>query len=126
AQGGLSTFNRQLCTHLAAAGVRVSCLVLEASDGDRADAAGKSVKLVEAPRLSGASDGERLSRRPELGAAGNPAVIIGHARITGRAAQTLRVNFPAVNLVHFIHMIPDDIERLKLDHGDDAEALADE
>ena len=67
AHGGLSTFNRQLCTHLAAAGVRVSCLVLEASDDDRKDAAAKGVALVEAPRMSGASDVERLSHRPKAG-----------------------------------------------------------
>jgi glycosyltransferase involved in cell wall biosynthesis len=126
AHGGLSTFNRQLCTHLAAAGVRVSCLVLEASDGDHNDAAAKGVSLVEAPRLSGASAGELLSRRPDLRDAGDPAAIIGHARITGRAAQALHGYFPAAHHVHFIHMIPDDIERHKLDRGDDAEALAEE
>ena len=126
AHGGLSTFNRQLCTHLAAAGVRVSCLVLGASDDDRKDAAAKEVALVEAPRLSGAPAGERLSRRPDLGGAGDPDVIIGHARITGRAALALKGYFPAAKHVHFIHMIPDDIEPHKPDRGDDAEVLAEE
>ena len=36
--GGLSTFNRQLCRALAAAGVEVICVVLRASPEDKRDA----------------------------------------------------------------------------------------
>ncbi len=125
AHGGLSTFNRLLCTHLAAAdGVRVTCLVLDASDADRKDAAEKGVTLVEAPRPPVEKPIERLSRRPDLESVGDPDVIIGHARITGPAAQSLNEHFRDAVRVHFIHMIPDDIERYKVDESDDEVALA--
>ena len=125
--GGLSTFNRQLCISLAGvSGIQVTCLVLEATDNDRKDAAAAGVRLVTAPHLSGASMSERLSRRPNLGSLGTPDVIIGHARITGHAAQALGEIYPSAKRLHFIHMIPDDIERYKLDRGEDAESLMEE
>ncbi|NRQ36237.1 tetratricopeptide repeat protein [Nonomuraea sp. NN258] len=123
AHGGLSTFNRQLCTHLAAAGVRVSCLVATASEAERHDAAAKGVRLVAAARTGGSPD---LSRKPDLGDSGDPDVIVGHARVTGPAAQRLADDFPAAKRLHFVHMIPDEIEWHKLRQGQDIGRLAEE
>jgi glycosyltransferase involved in cell wall biosynthesis len=120
--GGLSTFNRQLCVYLAAAGVRVSCLVLDAPEKDREDAAVHDVQLVEASRRPGLEGNDRLYLRPKLGNAGNPDVIVGHARITGPAAQVHCDNFPGARRLHFLHMIPDDIERYKPDDGPGADS----
>lgn len=118
AHGGLSTFNRRLCVHLAAAGIRVSCLVLEASEKDRDDAAARNVQLIEASRSTGVEGISRLFLPPELDGSRNPDVIVGHARITGPAAQVQGSRFPGARRLHFLHMIPDDIERYKT--GDDA------
>jgi glycosyltransferase involved in cell wall biosynthesis/tetratricopeptide (TPR) repeat protein len=126
AHGGLSTFNRQLCSALATSDVRVTCVVLGTTPEELKDAASKNVTLVAAPRTPGASNIDRLSRRPAVLMNDEPDIIIGHGRITGPAAHRLGDDFPRAKRLHFIHMIPDDIERHKLDRGVDVGALAEE
>lgn len=126
AHGGLSTFNRQLCAALAESGARVTCVVLSATEQEREEATARGVTLTEAPKTPGASDLDRLSRRAPILAGDEPDVIIGHGRITGPAAHRLGDDFPRAKRVHFIHMIPDEIERHKLDGGADIGALAEE
>ncbi|MFF3329173.1 glycosyltransferase [Streptomyces sp. NPDC002888] len=126
AHGGLSTFNRQLCSALAAAGAQVFCVVLTASPDEREKAAAVGVTLVEARVMPGVSGVQRLFLKPELPGGAEPHFVIGHGRITGPAAQNLGDAFPHARRLHFIHMIPDEIERLKLDRGEDIGVLAEE
>ncbi|MFD2233541.1 glycosyltransferase [Phaeospirillum tilakii] len=123
--GGLSTFNRQLCTALAEAGAQVACLVLASSPEEREHAL--PVVVVDAPVTSGSSERERLARKPRLPEGFIPDIVIGHGRITGPAAQVLAEDhFPQARRWHFIHMAPDEIEWHKLDREDDSGMRAEE
>lgn len=62
--GGLSTFNRQLCRALAAAGAGVVCIVLDMPYGVRREVDG--VTLVGATRTPGRSEHEAITRKPRL------------------------------------------------------------
>lgn len=126
-QGGLSTFNRKLCHALAAGGARVVCLVVQASEAERREAAAQGVTLVEATATPGRPAHERLSRKPFLPDGFLPDIVIGHGRVTGPAAQVLAEDhFSAAKRVHVVHMAPDEIEWYKLDREDDAGARAQE
>ncbi|MEV4340123.1 glycosyltransferase [Streptomyces sp. NPDC049590] len=120
-QGGLSTFNRQLCRALAAAGARVFCVVLDASTAE-AEAAGEAgVSLLPAPVRPGASEDMRLTSRPGLPEGVTPDLVLGHGRITGPAAQKLADDFyPGARRLHILHMAPDEIEWYKPDRSHDA------
>jgi glycosyltransferase involved in cell wall biosynthesis len=123
--GGLSTLNRQLCRALAAAGVRVVCLVLDQDSGLIRQVDG--VTLIGATRTPGRPESEALSRRPTLPEGFTPDVIIGHGRVTGPAAQILAEDdFQSAKLLHFVHMAPDEIEWLKLDRDGDVGLRAEE
>jgi glycosyltransferase involved in cell wall biosynthesis len=115
-QGGLSTFNRQLCCALADADVDVACIVINASTDEIDVAAQSGVRLVPAKRTAGADEREWLARRPtNLGADYAPDFIIGHGRITGPAALRLAEDcFQDAKRLHFVHMAPDEIEWHKL------------
>ncbi|XHM63464.1 glycosyltransferase [Streptomyces nigra] len=126
--GGLSTFNRELCRALAAAGAQVFCVVLEATAEEMSAAATAGVTLLPARRIPGASADMRLAARPrDLPAGVEPDLILGHGRITGPPAQQLRDDlFPGARRLHFVHMAPDEIEWHKPDRGNDAGLLAEE
>ncbi len=81
--GGLSTFNRQLCSAMAAAGADVVCLVLKASPDDRKNAEACGVTLVEATPTPGLREQDALVRRPQLPDGFTPDLVIGHGRVTG-------------------------------------------
>ncbi|MFF4086915.1 caspase family protein [Streptomyces nigra] len=116
AHGGLSTFNRQLCLALAAAGAIVFCAVVAADDSEVAEAADKGVTLLAHPGAPGAPDYGKLTRRPHLPSGVEPDLIIGHARTTGPAAAHLQEDFfPRARRLHIVHMAPDEIEWHKLD-----------
>jgi glycosyltransferase involved in cell wall biosynthesis len=114
-RGGLSTFNRQLCLALARAGQRVACAVPACTRDEAEQAATQGVTLIPAPAAPGAADpNSGLSRRLALPVGFRPAIIIGHGRITGPAAQVQRNDFfPDAQRLHFIHMAPGEIEWLK-------------
>jgi glycosyltransferase involved in cell wall biosynthesis len=125
--GGLSTFNRQLCCALAAAGAEVNCVVLKASEEERRTAQAAGVTLTEAASTPGMPEQSALARKQSLPGGFVPDIIIGHGRVTGPAAQVLeRDHFPTAKRLHFIHMAPDEIEWFKLDRGDDAGVRAEE
>jgi glycosyltransferase involved in cell wall biosynthesis len=127
ANGGLSSFNRQLCKALAAAGHSVSCLVLKASPTDVEDARAHGIEIIEAIHTWGQSEYDALSRRPKIPIRAAPEFIIGHGRVTGPAAAVLSEDhFPRANRLHFVHMAPDEIEWFKLDRQDDAGERAEE
>ncbi|XXY55232.1 glycosyltransferase family 4 protein [Sorangium sp. So ce269] len=125
-KGGLSTFNRLLCTALSRAGHGVSCLVPGATEGERASANKAGVRLVDAaePGLPGMT---RLCLKPR-DADLSPHVIIGHGRVTGNAARILaRLAFPGSRVIHFVHTEPGHIEWFKGDTiPEDASRKADE
>jgi glycosyltransferase involved in cell wall biosynthesis len=111
--GGLSTFNRGLCSALAAAGHQVVCLVPRADVEEREDARVRGVVLLEAVAEPGATDDVLLRRRPALGEL-EPDVIIGHGRITGPQALALKEDlFPGAQRVHVVHTLPEQIEVYK-------------
>ncbi|TCO59892.1 glycosyltransferase [Actinocrispum wychmicini] len=127
AHGGLSTVNRRLCQALAVAGAEVYCVVLSASEEEQADATASGVRLIKAKRLFGSSEQEALSRRPRLPDGVVPHLIIGHGRITGRAAAVVADDhFDGVPRLHILHMAPDEVEWLKLDRKNDAGLSAEE
>ncbi|MFF5898092.1 glycosyltransferase [Streptomyces argenteolus] len=122
--GGLSTFNRDLCTALAAAGAVVHCVVLSASDAELAAARDSGVNLLVAPGAGEVVDDVRLTMRPKLPPGTSVDLVIGHSRITGQAAALLVDHFfDGARRLHFIHMAPDEIEWLK-PGGDTGTALA--
>lgn len=112
-QGGLSTFNRELCTSLAKLGHEVVCVIPEVHEGEREAAASKNVRLVMATTVKGADHFSGLVRRLPLGEF-VPDLIIGHGRITGNAAKVQKEDsYPGAKRVHFVHMAPGEIEWYK-------------
>jgi len=127
AHGGLSTFSRQLCLALAAAGATVYCQVLAASPEEVSEAAGQGVQLRTPPASHGLPEAAELARKPRLEPGDTPDVVIGHGRVTGPAARSLAEDhFPGAKRIHFVHMAPDEIEWHKLDRSDDAGDRAEE
>ncbi|MCP3758521.1 caspase family protein [Streptomyces sp. TBY4] len=125
AHGGLSSFNRHLCTALAAAGAQVFCTVLELTDAESLDAEAKHVTLLRHPGAPGAPEYGRLTRRPLIPV--TPHLVIGHGRITGPAAVHLQEDyFQNARRLHIIHMAPDEIEWHKLDAATDRAQLAED
>jgi glycosyltransferase involved in cell wall biosynthesis/tetratricopeptide (TPR) repeat protein len=125
--GGLSRFNRDLCCALAASGINVSCVVLDASSTERLDAAHHNVNLISASLASGISAENRLLLKiHELPENYLPDYIVGHGRITGPAAAAQIQFYPSAKRIHFVHMSPDEIEWLKTDRLGDVAARAEE
>src|SRR5450755_2487338 len=88
AHGGISSFNRALCTTIASAGRSVTCFVPTFDREEQADAALAGVTLLAADPPRGVRGKEALLCGPpspvDFGA------VIGHGRITGPAATQLR------------------------------------
>jgi|GEM_PF-2297540 len=111
--GGLSTFNREICKALARSGNSVVCFVPQAEISEHEDAATANVTLCVPPGESEAFN-DLLYRRPPLPAGFLPNVVVGHGRITGNYARAqVTDNFPDAQRVHFLHMIPAEIEWYK-------------
>ncbi|WP_433825491.1 FxSxx-COOH system tetratricopeptide repeat protein [Actinoplanes sp. CA-015351] len=126
-QGGLTTFNRQLCLALAGEGARVVCVVLAASDAEKRQARELGVTLVDTTANGETDQALALARRPALPAGFVPTIIIGHARVTGPFAKALQEDhFPAARRLHVVHMAPDEIEWHKLGRPEDAATRAED
>jgi glycosyltransferase involved in cell wall biosynthesis len=126
--GGLSTLNRLFCYALSKAGVEVFCLVLDAEEDDRKIAQDCGVTILKASNIPGTKDNiARLSKKhPELPQDFSPMYIVGHGRVTGGAAQCQKDHYPSAELLHFIHMAPDEIEWYKNAREDDPGKVAEE
>ena len=112
--GGISTFNRELCCSLSRVGQRVICLVPTSSDQEKKSAKESDVLLVNAPSTTIEDKGATLFRRPQLPTGYTPDVIIGHGRITGPYAEAqVADNFKDALRIHFVHMVPGEIEWYK-------------
>ncbi|MFE0426660.1 glycosyltransferase, partial [Streptomyces sp. NPDC058953] len=119
--GGLSTFNRELCRALSAAGADVYCVVLDPTADELARADDARVNLLPARQVAGGSADMRLAARPGLPEGTTPDLIVGHGRITGPAAERLAQDFyPEARRLHIVHMAPDEIEWHKRDRAVDA------
>lgn len=117
--GGITTFNRNLCRGLAAAGAQVYCAVREPMVREQDDARAAGVTLVH-------RDDEDASA-PCLPNGVVPHVIIGHGRITGPMARRLRrQHYPTARLFHIIHTAPDEIEWHKAGRAGDPGMRAEE
>lgn len=125
--GGLSTFNREFCLALSAAGHDVRCLVTSASAQEQSVALAGGVRIVEAVQTAGQTQEAALARKPAMEDDWTPEYVIGHGRITGPAAVAhASDHFPGAKRLHLIHMAPDEIEWFKLDRQDDAGDRAEE
>ncbi|EUC18604.1 glycosyltransferase [Paraburkholderia hospita] len=112
-QGGLSTFNRELCTALAKLGHEVVCVIPTVLEGEAAAASSKKVRLLAAPQVIGADALNGLLRKLPLDNF-EPDLIIGHGRITGYAAKVQQEDsYPRAKRIHFAHMAPGEIEWYK-------------
>lgn len=118
--GGISTFNRELCIALAEVGHDVACLVLSATDREVSDAKMDNVRLLVPPRDPGTSADDianlLLFHKGQLGAF-EPEVVIGHDHITGLAAHHIARRIYGVPYVHFVHTLPEEIEKYKNRRG---------
>lgn len=112
--GGISTFNRELCISLARIGQHVVCLVPTASEEEKDAAIKSGITLITAPATTATDTTIALLRRPQLPEGFVPSIVIGHGRITGPFAEAqVADNFREAQRVHFVHMIPSEIEWYK-------------
>jgi glycosyltransferase involved in cell wall biosynthesis len=110
--GGVSTFNRELCSSLAKLGHLVYCGVhtIAAGELDRAREAG--VQLIMPTRVPGVTGIQSLTLPFE--AARNIDIVIGHGRVTGSAARAqAAVHHREARHVHFVHTDARAIEPFK-------------
>lgn len=125
--GGLSTFNRDLCIELAAAGHRVVCLVPSSSVEEVAQALQFGVHLVSPAAAHGLSGPERLLVDIPMPEGFSPDLIIGHDRKTGPHARARSQKLAQSKFVLFVHTRPENIEWYKDGAGsDDASTTAEE
>lgn len=123
--GGLSTFNRDLCIELAAAGHRVICVVPEATDKERSTAETSGVQLI-CPAAQPGLEGTELLLTTALPPDFEPALVIGHDRKTGPHARALTQRYAHAKFVLFLHTRPEDIEWHKDKLGPDDAATTSE
>lgn len=114
--GGISTFNRELCVALAELGHHVACFVLTASDKEVSDAKVDNVRLIVPPKDPGTSSDDianlLLFYKEQLEPF-EPEVVIGHDHITALAAHHIARRIYRVPYVHFVHTLPEEIEKYK-------------
>lgn len=118
AHGGISTFNRKLCVALSKLGNNVACLVIGPEKEEIADAAKYGITLLSSPSDLTMDGLNRLLLVQPADLKGFvPEVVIGHDHITGAAAYYIAQKTNA-KYVHFVHTIPENIERFKERHED--------
>jgi glycosyltransferase involved in cell wall biosynthesis len=117
--GGLSSFNRQLCLKMASLQHKVYCLVPSFSHEEGQNALEGGVALIKSTESTGVREIDRLNLKPELLTGVFPDLIIGHDRITGPSMNILRRDFfPLARTIFFIHTSPGEIEWYKPIDGD--------
>jgi glycosyltransferase involved in cell wall biosynthesis len=115
--GGLSTVNRELCVALAKLGHEVVCLVLSATDEEAGHAMAANVRLAT-PRKDPFPEQTDVIMRLLLFSRRKlqefePDVVVGHDHITGTAARHIAHDVYDAPYIHFIHTLPEEIERHK-------------
>ena len=103
-KGGLSTFNKELASHLAKrSDLEVSCFLPEVSLCDKNAAIKHNVTLIKAESIPGNREPlVNLQHWPtELP---SPDVIISHSRKFGCAAYCIKREYPSCKWAHFVHV----------------------
>lgn len=111
--GGVSSFNRAMCSALAQAGSPVVCVVPSFDTTEKNDARNAGVELISAPAHAGADELSGMLGQLNLPDGFLPNVVCGHGRITGFAAKAQVGAYPDGLRVHFIHVAPGEIEFYK-------------
>jgi glycosyltransferase involved in cell wall biosynthesis len=107
-KGGVTTFNRELCKALARQGHQVTCLVPRATTTESNDAKNVGISLAVPPCAVGLEG--LFVFDPKLG---EFDFIIGHGRVTGRAAEVQQYQRPSSQRIHFVHVSPQRIDWFK-------------
>lgn len=111
--GGLSTFNRELCTALATQGSQVCCVV-EQADEQEIEAARQDNVTLLLPPAGGDSARSNMLRPLTMPTGFTPDTLIGHGRITGGIALAQQQDFyQTAKRIHFLHMAAGEIEWFK-------------
>ncbi len=106
-KGGISTFNRELCASLAAAGHIVYVHGCHPGEEERTRAGDRGVILLE----SRPKDPQPLYRKPIIPGGATPDVVVGHDRVSGGAARKLaRDDYRDALLMLVIHVDPNEVE----------------
>ena len=109
-KGGLSTINRELAIHLAKCPeVEITFFVPRCSEEDRNVALSHNIDIVEATRLPGYEELERLSFPPEHL---QIDIIVGHGVKLGRQAQVIRKSHKC-KWVQVVHTDPEELGMFK-------------
>lgn len=113
--GGISTVNRGLASGLAAIGCEVAVMVPEATDEEVNDAQALGVTLVSPDPIPGLAGKPLLLKRPRFDDPNwKPDLIVGHGRILGPYAFSLRnEHFQQAKRAHVVHMDPTRLEKAK-------------
>ncbi|XP_068739700.1 uncharacterized protein [Montipora capricornis] len=109
-KGGLSTINRKLAIHLAKfSEVEITFFVPQCSEGDKKEALGHNINIVEAKKFIAYEDLELLSFPPD-----DPQieVVIGHGVKLGRQAQVIRERHKC-KWVQVVHTDPEELGMFK-------------
>ncbi|NOJ39976.1 glycosyltransferase family 4 protein [Bradyrhizobium australiense] len=115
--GGVSTLNRELCIALARLGHEVTCIVLNAAAHEISQARAAGVQIVT-PRPDPFIAADDIIARLLLFSKRGldeyaPELVIGHDHITGSAARHIAQDVYGVPYIHFVHTLPEEIERHK-------------
>jgi glycosyltransferase involved in cell wall biosynthesis len=115
--GGVSTLNRELCIALARLGHDVACLVLSVTGPEASHARSVNVQLLTPRQDPFPAQNDIITRlllfsRRRLEEF-EPEIVIGHDHITGTAARHIAHDVYDVPYIHFIHTLPEEIERHK-------------
>src|SRR5579859_3005794 len=117
-KGGISTFNRHLCIHLAKIH-KVYCLVPTFSDDEQIDATQHGVYLIKSAGLRAPDQSDLNDYKESLPHHEPIDIMVGHDRITGPAVRDIhRDIYPKAKNILFIHMSPEEIEYHKPEQKD--------
>jgi glycosyltransferase involved in cell wall biosynthesis len=112
--GGISTFNRQLCISMVEENYKVYCLVKSFNQIEYESASSEGVILIKNENSKGVPEEALLFVKPILQNNEIPDIIIGHDRITGPVMVELKKReFKSAKSVLFIHTAPEEIEWYK-------------
>lgn len=119
-KGGLSTINRNLALALSAHGCKVAVYVADANDAEQQEAENAGVELIKPDPVPGISDKmQLLLTKPRLPKRwGKPDYIIGHGRVSGPYALSLKSQFyPDAKRIHVVHTKAEELEYVKGSNG---------
>lgn len=112
--GGISTVNRELAIALVGADCEVTVMLPSVTDGERDDASGFGVVLTAPENIPGLSRRELLATRPATEPDYEPDFIVGHGRVLGPFAFSVKHHhYPRAKRVHIVHTDAEQLEAAK-------------